>query len=53
MTSPILEMKNVSKRFGATAALKDLSFKMFAGEIHALVGENGADNLVIKMIKDL
>ena len=42
MVAPILEMKNVSKQFGATAALSNLSFEMFLGEIHALVGENGA-----------
>ena len=42
MVIPILEMKNVSKNFGATAALSNLSFEMFPGEIHALVGENGA-----------
>ena len=42
MVAPILEMKNVSKQFGATAALSNLSFEMFPGEIHALVGENGA-----------
>lgn len=42
MVSPILEMKNVSKQFGATAALRNLSFEMFPGEIHGLVGENGA-----------
>ena len=42
MVIPILEMNNVSKNFGATAALSNLSFEMFPGEIHALVGENGA-----------
>jgi rhamnose transport system ATP-binding protein len=42
MVSPILEIKDVSKQFGATAALRNLSFEMFPGEIHALVGENGA-----------
>ena len=42
MVAPILEMKNVSKVFGATRALNDFSIEMFPGEIHALVGENGA-----------
>ena len=42
MATPILEMKNVNKVFGATRALNDFSIEMFPGEIHALVGENGA-----------
>lgn len=42
MVAPILEMKNVSKVFGATRALDDFSIEMYPGEIHALVGENGA-----------
>ncbi len=37
-----LEVRNVSKRFDATAALTDVSLELRAGEIHALVGENGA-----------
>ncbi len=37
-----LEVRNVSKRFDATAALTDVSLELHAGEIHALVGENGA-----------
>ena len=42
MAAPVLEMKHVSKIFGATRALDDFSIQMIPGEIHALVGENGA-----------
>jgi len=42
MTEPVLEMRGVSKSFGATEALRDVSLRLFPGEIHALVGENGA-----------
>jgi rhamnose transport system ATP-binding protein len=42
MTSPILEMKHVSKRFGMTQALDDVSLTLYPGEIHSLLGENGA-----------
>src|SRR5438045_2658144 len=42
MTQPAVSASAVSKRFGATAALRDVSFDVVAGEIHALVGENGA-----------
>lgn len=42
MTSPILEMKHVSKRFDMTQALDDVSLTLYPGEIHALLGENGA-----------
>ena len=38
----LLEIDNVSKRFGALAALDDVSFDIAAGEIHGLLGENGA-----------
>jgi ribose transport system ATP-binding protein len=40
--SPALRLARVSKRFGAVAALTDVTLEVFAGEIHALVGENGA-----------
>ena len=41
-TSPVLELKNVSKSFGGVSALRDVDFTLAQGEIHGLVGENGA-----------
>jgi rhamnose transport system ATP-binding protein len=35
-------MRGVAKRFGATQALDDVSLQLYAGEVHALLGENGA-----------
>ncbi len=39
---PVLEIRNVSKHFGAVKALTDVSFRLEKGEVHALCGENGA-----------
>jgi rhamnose transport system ATP-binding protein len=39
---PVLEMRDVRKRFGSTQALDGVSMSLFPGEIHALLGENGA-----------
>ncbi len=39
---PVVEMKNITKRFGAVQALKDVNFTICAGEVHALMGDNGA-----------
>ena len=36
------ELRGISKRFGATQALADVSLDLVPGENHALVGENGA-----------
>lgn len=38
----VLEMKNITKTFGSVVANKDVNLKLYAGEIHALLGENGA-----------
>ena len=40
--SPRLSMSNISKRFGATRALRNVDLEVFPGEVLALVGENGA-----------
>ena len=41
-TAPSLELIGFTKRFGAMAALDDVSVKIEAGAFHALLGENGA-----------
>ena len=38
----VLELRGVSRQFGAVRALTDVSFDCRAGEVHALVGENGS-----------
>jgi ABC-type sugar transport system ATPase subunit len=42
MTSPLLEMRKITKSFPGVKALDGVSLDLNAGEIHALVGENGA-----------
>jgi ABC-type sugar transport system ATPase subunit len=42
MAPPVVEVRDVSKRYGATVALEAVSLSVGRGEIHALVGENGA-----------
>jgi D-xylose transport system ATP-binding protein len=40
--TPILELKGISKRFGAVQALSEVDFEVYAGEVVGLVGDNGA-----------
>jgi ABC-type sugar transport system ATPase subunit len=48
---PILELRGVSKAFGAVQAVKKVSWKVYPGEVAALVGDNGAGkSTVIKLI---
>lgn len=42
MEEVVLKVENISKRFGMTQALKDVSFKIRKGTLHSLLGRNGA-----------
>ncbi|MGO4110872.1 sugar ABC transporter ATP-binding protein [Paenibacillus sp. YAF4_2] len=42
MLVPILEMAGITKRFPGVKALSNVDFRLFPGEVHALMGENGA-----------
>ena len=42
MSSRVLTMSGISKSFGATQALRDVSLDVPAGRVLALIGENGA-----------
>jgi D-xylose transport system ATP-binding protein len=40
--TPLLELRGVSKAFGAVQALYRVDFEVRRGEVMALVGDNGA-----------
>jgi simple sugar transport system ATP-binding protein len=46
----IIEMRNVTKRFGAVTANKGINLTIPANTIHAIVGENGAGKSTIMKI---
>ena len=51
MDEVILEVKNLSKTYSGITVLNKVSFDLKAGEVHALVGENGAGKTtMIKII---
>jgi branched-chain amino acid transport system ATP-binding protein len=51
MTEPLLDVRRISKSFGALAACSNISLNLRAGEIHALIGPNGAGkSTLIKQI---
>jgi len=39
---PLLELRGVNKSFGAVQVLHDVDFKVYPGQVTALVGDNGA-----------
>jgi ribose transport system ATP-binding protein len=54
MAQPMFEASGISKSFPGVKALQDVSLRMEAGSIHALLGENGAGkSTLIKIITGL
>ena len=39
---PVLELRGVTKRYGNVAVLRNVDFDLMEGEVHGLIGENGA-----------
>lgn len=50
MTQPIISIQNISKHFGGTRALNEVSFDVMPGELHAICGENGAGKSTLMKI---
>lgn len=50
MRKPILQIVNMSKRFGSTVALDDVSVTVYPGEIRGLIGENGSGKSTVTSI---
>ena len=51
---PLLELRNISKSFPGVQALSKAQFEVREGEVHALLGENGAGkSTMIKLISGL
>ena len=38
----LIQLENITKRFDGVTALEKVSFSIRQGEVHAVVGENGA-----------
>ena len=41
-SAPILEMKKINRSFPGVKALSNVDFRLFKGEVHAIMGQNGA-----------
>ncbi|MGD8542919.1 MAG: ATP-binding cassette domain-containing protein, partial [Desulfobacteraceae bacterium] len=42
MTTPLLQVEDLTKNFGGLHAVEDVSFQIQQGEIIGLIGPNGA-----------
>ena len=48
--TPIVEMKQITKRFPGVTANDHINFEVRAGEVHALLGENGAGKTTLMRV---
>ncbi|MCL2835032.1 MAG: sugar ABC transporter ATP-binding protein [Treponema sp.] len=54
MAQALVEIRGITKQFPGVTALQDVSFTIDEGEIHALIGENGAGkSTMIKILSGL
>lgn len=47
---PILGVRNITKTFGLTKALTDVSIDFYPGQIHGLIGENGSGKSTVSNV---
>ncbi|PYS97662.1 MAG: D-xylose ABC transporter ATP-binding protein, partial [Acidobacteria bacterium] len=50
MSSPILQMRGIGKRFPGVVALDGVDLEVYRGEAVALIGENGAGKSTLMKI---
>ncbi|MGR3485345.1 MAG: ABC transporter ATP-binding protein [Paracoccaceae bacterium] len=49
-TAPAIELRGISKSFGAVQANKDIDIRVMPGTIHGIIGENGAGKSTLMSI---
>jgi D-xylose transport system ATP-binding protein len=53
-STPLLELRGITKRFGAVRALNGVDFRVMPGEVVGLVGDNGAGkSTLVKVISGI
>ena len=52
MSQPLIEVKNIHKRYAKHHALDNVSFNIYEGRICGLIGENGAGKTTFVLFLD-